>query len=105
MRIFRDGHVACADALRSAGDDRVDASLLTIGDGVMLVRKRALSDEERVLWESVAKQTKPLRKRSRAAKPQLAAPDSASPVAVSEIKPWDAHTGEGDHAVRRMETT
>ena len=45
-------------------------------------RKRALSEEERVLWESVAKQTKPLRKRSRAAKPQLAAPDSASPVAA-----------------------
>jgi DNA-nicking Smr family endonuclease len=33
-------------------------------------RKRALSDEERVLWESVAKQTKPLRKKPRAAKPQ-----------------------------------
>jgi DNA-nicking Smr family endonuclease len=31
-------------------------------------RKRMLSDEERALWESVAKQTKPLRKRSRAAK-------------------------------------
>jgi DNA-nicking Smr family endonuclease len=45
-------------------------------------RKRALSEEERVLWESVAKQTKPLRKRSRAAKPQLAAPDSASPAAA-----------------------
>jgi DNA-nicking Smr family endonuclease len=45
-------------------------------------RKRALSEEERVLWESVAKQTKPLRTRSRAAKPQLAAPDSASPVAA-----------------------
>ena len=45
-------------------------------------RKRALSEEERVLWESVAKQTKPLRKRARAAKPQLAAPDSASPAAA-----------------------
>jgi len=33
-------------------------------------RKRALSEEERVLWESVAKQTKPLRKKSRAAKAQ-----------------------------------
>src|SRR5882724_2367386 len=43
-------------------------------------RKRALSEEERVLWESVAKQTKPLRKRSRAAKPQLAAPDLETPV-------------------------
>jgi DNA-nicking Smr family endonuclease len=45
-------------------------------------RKRALSEEERVLWESVAKQTKPLRKRSRAAKPQLAAPDLETPVAA-----------------------
>jgi DNA-nicking Smr family endonuclease len=45
-------------------------------------RKRALSEEERVLWESVAKQTKPLRKRSRAAKPQLAAPDSETPAAA-----------------------
>jgi DNA-nicking Smr family endonuclease len=45
-------------------------------------RKRALSEEELVLWESVAKQTKPLRKRSRAAKPHLAAPDSETPVAT-----------------------
>jgi DNA-nicking Smr family endonuclease len=31
-------------------------------------RKRVLSEEERALWESVAKQTKPLRKKSRLAK-------------------------------------
>ena len=31
-------------------------------------RKRALSDEERALWETIAKQTKPLRKKPRAAK-------------------------------------
>ena len=31
-------------------------------------RKRSLSEEERALWESVAKQTKPLRKKPRAAK-------------------------------------
>jgi DNA-nicking Smr family endonuclease len=31
-------------------------------------RKRALSEEERALWEAVAKQTKPLRKKARAAK-------------------------------------
>ena len=30
-------------------------------------RKRLLSEEERALWESVAGQTKPLRKKSRAA--------------------------------------
>jgi DNA-nicking Smr family endonuclease len=37
-------------------------------------RKRGLSEEERALWESVAKQTKPLRKRLRAAKPPAATP-------------------------------
>jgi len=31
-------------------------------------RKRGLSEEERALWESVARQTKPLRKKSRVAK-------------------------------------
>jgi DNA-nicking Smr family endonuclease len=35
-------------------------------------RKRALSEEERVLWESVAKQIKPLRKKARAPKAQTA---------------------------------
>jgi DNA-nicking Smr family endonuclease len=54
-------------------------------------RKRALSEEERVLWESVAKQTKPLRKRSRAAKPQLAAPDSETPVAAKAAAATKAH--------------
>jgi DNA-nicking Smr family endonuclease len=54
-------------------------------------RKRALSEEERVLWESVAKQTKPLRKRSRAAKPQLAAPDSETPVAAKAAAVPKAH--------------
>ena len=54
-------------------------------------RKRALSEEERVLWESVAKQTKPLRKRSRAAKPQLAALDSQTPVATKAAAAPKAH--------------
>ena len=54
-------------------------------------RKRALSEEERVLWESVAKQTKPLRKRSRAAKPQPAAPDSPTPVATKAAAAPKAH--------------
>src|SRR5216683_1666555 len=54
-------------------------------------RQRALSEEERVLWESVAKQTKPLRKRSRAAKPQLAAPDSETPVAAKAAAATKAH--------------
>jgi len=38
-------------------------------------RKRSLSEEERTLWESVAKQIKPLRKR-----PRLTAPQPASPA-------------------------
>jgi DNA-nicking Smr family endonuclease len=48
-------------------------------------RKRALSEEERVLWESVAKQTKPLRKKSRLAKvaQETEAPPVAKPVAPS----------------------
>jgi hypothetical protein len=36
-------------------------------------RKRGLSEEERALWESVAKQVKPLRKRHRV-KPPAASP-------------------------------
>ena len=47
-------------------------------------RKRALSEEERALWDSVAKQTKPLRKKPRLAKaaPQTEAPVAAKPVAA-----------------------
>ena len=47
-------------------------------------RKRALSEEERALWESVAKQTKPLRKKSRVAKAaaEVEAPVAAKPVAA-----------------------
>jgi DNA-nicking Smr family endonuclease len=50
-------------------------------------RKRSLSEEERVLWESVAKQTKPLRKKPRAAKPQDAAPTEETPVAAKLAAP------------------
>jgi DNA-nicking Smr family endonuclease len=45
-------------------------------------RKRSLSEEERALWESVARQTKPLGKRHRAAKPPAASADAAAPVAA-----------------------
>jgi DNA-nicking Smr family endonuclease len=41
-------------------------------------RKRGLSEEEHALWESVAKQVKPLRKKHRAAKPPIAAPETAT---------------------------
>ena len=44
-------------------------------------RKRGLSEEERVLWESVAKQFKPLRKKPRAAKLQTMT-DPETPVAM-----------------------
>src|SRR5438094_2590782 len=44
-------------------------------------RKRGLSEEERALWESVAKQVKPLRKRHRPSKPQVASTEADSKVA------------------------
>jgi DNA-nicking Smr family endonuclease len=44
-------------------------------------RKRNLSEEERALWESVAKQIKPLRKKPRAAKAE-GAPAAEAPVAA-----------------------
>jgi DNA-nicking Smr family endonuclease len=47
-----------------------------------LRRKRALSEEERALWESVARQVKPLRKKPRAEKPAAGAPAVESPIAV-----------------------
>jgi DNA-nicking Smr family endonuclease len=43
--------------------------------------KRALSEEERSLWDSVAKQVKPLRKKPRPAKAQASEPISHSAVA------------------------
>src|SRR3984893_6655681 len=50
-------------------------------------RKRGLSEEERALWESVAKQVKPLRKRHRAMKPPTAAPDAEGSVAPQPDAP------------------
>jgi DNA-nicking Smr family endonuclease len=50
-------------------------------------RKRALSEEEHALWESVAKQTKPLRKRPRTAKSHMAAPDVETPAAAKLAAP------------------
>jgi DNA-nicking Smr family endonuclease len=52
-------------------------------------RKRGLSEEERALWESVARQVKPLRKRHRAPKPPAASPEadtSVSPKPVASLK-------------------
>jgi DNA-nicking Smr family endonuclease len=55
-------------------------------------RKRALSEEEQVLWESVAKQIKPLRRRSRAPKapaeePAVAAKSAGSPKPPPAVRP------------------
>jgi DNA-nicking Smr family endonuclease len=61
-------------------------------------RKRSLSEEERTLWENVAKQVKPLRKKPRLAKAQIAAepadsvavrpaPSARSPVPVKATPP------------------
>jgi DNA-nicking Smr family endonuclease len=50
-------------------------------------RKRSLSEEERTLWESVAKQIRPLRKKPRAAKAQEASPAANTPVAAKPAKP------------------
>jgi DNA-nicking Smr family endonuclease len=45
-------------------------------------RKRGLSEEERVLWESVAKQVKPLRKKPRTAKPHASDLPTVAPAAA-----------------------
>jgi DNA-nicking Smr family endonuclease len=45
-------------------------------------RKRGLSEEERALWESVAKQVKPLRKRQRALKPSTAPMEAERKIAT-----------------------
>jgi DNA-nicking Smr family endonuclease len=53
-------------------------------------RKRGLSEEEHALWESVAKQVKPLRKRHRAPKPPVASPEieaTATPKPAAAPKP------------------
>jgi DNA-nicking Smr family endonuclease len=51
-------------------------------------RKRSLSEEERALWESVARQAKPLAKRHRAPKSEVVASHAeASVAAKSEASP------------------
>jgi DNA-nicking Smr family endonuclease len=50
-------------------------------------RRRALSEEERALWESVAKQTKPLRRKPRAAKPPETLSAVETPLATTQAAP------------------
>jgi DNA-nicking Smr family endonuclease len=52
-----------------------------------LRRKRNLSEEERALWESVAKQTKPLRKKPRAAKTPGESSASETPALAKHAAP------------------
>jgi DNA-nicking Smr family endonuclease len=49
-------------------------------------RKRALSEEEHALWESVAKQTKPLRKRYRPAKAAADPAPAETAVAANSVQ-------------------
>jgi DNA-nicking Smr family endonuclease len=48
-------------------------------------RKRVLSEEEHVLWESVARQTKPLRKKRRVADSQTVSPTAEAHVAAKAV--------------------
>jgi DNA-nicking Smr family endonuclease len=52
-------------------------------------RKRALSEEERALWESVAKHTKPLRRKHRVAKALADSPaaENLAPAKLAAAKP------------------
>jgi DNA-nicking Smr family endonuclease len=46
-------------------------------------RKRALTDEEHALWESVAKQIKPLRKKPRAARAETTSTPAEAPAKIA----------------------
>jgi len=48
-------------------------------------RKRDLSEEERMLWDGVARLTKPLRKKPRDAKPEAASPEKEGRVAAKSV--------------------
>src|SRR5690349_21951861 len=52
-----------------------------------LQRKRVLSEEERALWEGVARQTKPLRKRTRFAKVHAKAQASPPASEAPAVRP------------------
>jgi DNA-nicking Smr family endonuclease len=64
-------------------------------------RQRALTDDERQLWESVAGQTKPLRKRQRPAKPVAARDVESDAAAKLVIAPKPATPGEIKKIVKR----
>ena len=60
-------------------------------------RKRSLSEEERALWESVAKQTKPLRRKARAAKAEVA----EAPAVAENLRLQPGHFQQPGIRVRR----
>ena len=53
-------------------------------------RKRTLSEEEHALWESVARQIKPLRKKHRVAAPQAGRSDTETPASAKVARPQSA---------------
>lgn len=63
-------------------------------------RRRALTDDERELWESVAKQTRPLRRKTRPAKPVEAAPVASVPTRKTAAAPRIAPETPAPRAAR-----
>jgi DNA-nicking Smr family endonuclease len=57
-------------------------------------RNRGLSEEERSLWDSVASQTKPLRKKPRAGKAEAALPAAETAAANSTVSPTRSRSVE-----------
>jgi DNA-nicking Smr family endonuclease len=53
-------------------------------------RKRILSEEEHALWESVAKQIKPLRKKHRVVAPQAVRSEAETPVSTKAVRTHSA---------------
>jgi DNA-nicking Smr family endonuclease len=53
-------------------------------------RKRILSDEEHALWESVARQIKPLRKKPRVAVPRAVHSETETAVSANSARPHQA---------------
>jgi DNA-nicking Smr family endonuclease len=66
---------------------RVRPPVAEIAETPLPRRRRALSEEERALWEAVAKSTRPLRKKSRLTKVVAAKPEAITEVPVKPAAP------------------
>ncbi len=66
-------------------------------------RRRNLSEEERMLWESVAQQIKPLRKKPRAAKAPAPSPPVETPAIARPVPPPKPHPPVGIQRVPKPE--